>query len=159
MVLIISLALNKRNEVMSSFQSEKEIIILTQDDDFSEELLLGYLKYLKVKFPLIVLAQAIEESNHYRSDIYKDNCNLFGMKVAKTRPSTALGINRGHAYYYSWKESAVDYALWQAAFMRKVKTPKQYLEALEQANYAENPNYIKNVERIYNQLKIKYESN
>ena len=35
MVLIISLALNKRNEVMSSFQSEKEIIVLTQDDDFS----------------------------------------------------------------------------------------------------------------------------
>ena len=36
------------------------------------------------------------------------------MKAAERRPTTALGNRNNHAYYSHWRQSVVDYALWQS---------------------------------------------
>lgn len=127
--------------------SEVETIIIKERDKFSEELLLEYIFELNLKFPEIVFAQAKLESGNFSSPIFKENHNLFGMKVAKTRPTTALGVRRNHAYYNNWRASVLDYALYQAAFLRKIKSEDEYYDYLSRS-YAEDPNYIGKVKNI-----------
>ena len=56
------------------------------------------------------------------------------MKQARARATTAKGTQLGHAYYDDWKESVTDYALYQAAYLNKLRTEKKYLNYLERVN-------------------------
>lgn len=89
-------------------------------EEFSPEALLAYMKELKIKYPETVLAQAVLETGNFTSDIFKENHNLFGMKVAGSRPTSAIGTNRNHAKYRNWKESVMDYALFQSFIIAKL---------------------------------------
>ena len=108
---------------------------------FSEENLVRYIKELNIRFPHIVLAQAKLESGNFKSRIFKENNNLFGMKCATRRPYTHKGENRGHAKYARWQDCVIDYALFQAAYLSKKKTESEYFAYLSD-NYAQNPNYV-----------------
>lgn len=128
---------------------EEKVIIINEieKDAFSQEALVEELKRLNIKFPHIVLAQAMIESGHFQSNIFMANNNLFGMKQARQRCTTAKGTNLNHAYYDNWKESVMDYALFQSAYLRKLKTEAQYLEYLDR-NYAEAQDYDSAVKRM-----------
>ena len=83
---------------------------------FSPENLKSEIKKQNITYPDVALAQAKWESKHFKSDIFKDNNNLFGMKLAKLRPTTAIGKNKmhgDHAAYRNWQDSVKDYKLWQ----------------------------------------------
>ena len=135
---------------------EEKVIIINEieKDAFSQEALVEELKRLNVKFPHIVLAQAMIESGHFQSNIFIANNNLFGMKQARQRCTTAKGTNLNHAYYENWKESVMDYALFQSAYLRKLKTEAQYLEYLDR-NYAEAQNYDNAVKRMMESHNLK----
>lgn len=60
----------------------------------------------------ILVAQALHETGGFKSKLFKENNNLFGMKEAVKRPETADGTKNGHAFYSSWQESAEDLLLW-----------------------------------------------
>lgn len=128
---------------------EEKVIIINEieKDAFSQEALVEELKRLNIRFPHIVLAQAMIESGHFQSNIFMANNNLFGMKQARQRCTTAKGTNLNHAYYDNWKESVMDYALFQSAYLRKLKTEAQYLEYLDR-NYAEAQDYDSAVKRM-----------
>ena len=135
--------------------AETELVVLEADEDqFSQEALVEELKALNVRFPHIILAQAILETGYYDSRIYHENHNLFGMKEAKARATTAKGTQLGHAYYDHWKESVTDYALYQAAYLNKLRTEKKYLNYLEK-NYAEAKNYDVMLTEIINRHNLK----
>lgn len=133
----------------------KDRLVLLSEPVFSDSLLVETLKKYNIKFPHIVLAQAMHESNHFTSDIFNENHNLFGFKMAGSRPTTALGVNRKHAYYENWEMSVLDYALYQAAFLRPIKTEAQYLEYLNKY-YAEDPFYNTNIKRYLKKTKAKF---
>ena len=134
---------------------EEVVVVLEEDSNtFSQDALVEELKRLNVRFPHIVLAQAILETGYYESRIYNENNNLFGMKQARARPTTALGTQLGHAYYNDWKESVVDYALYQAAYLNKLRTEKKYLSYLNR-NYAEAKNYDKALIQIIERENLK----
>ena len=134
---------------------EEVVVVLEEDSNtFSQDALVEELKRLNVRFPHIVLAQAILETGYYESRIYNENNNLFGMKQARARATTALGTQLGHAYYNDWKESVVDYALYQAAYLNKLRTEKKYLSYLDR-NYAEAKNYDKALVQIIERENLK----
>jgi uncharacterized FlgJ-related protein len=83
----------------------KEVILPPVESRFSEEKLLILLKELNIKNYQVVYAQAVLETGHFKSKSFKEGNNLFGMKVAKQRPTTAVGEYLGHAKYNSWQES------------------------------------------------------
>lgn len=101
---------------------------------------------LRIDHPEVVFAQAMLESNRCKSLVFKENNNLFGMKVAGNRPTTALGIKNGHAYYSSWKESVIDYALYQSSYQRNLSLD-EYYRALSRS-YAEDPEYIDKLKKL-----------
>jgi hypothetical protein len=111
---------------------------------FSKENLARLIYTLKIAHPDIVMAQAIIESGNFKSKIFKENNNLFGMKMPEYRKTTAIGTNRGHAVYRNWRESVIDYALWQGKRARYTTT-NQYLRRLR--SYAADPNYITKIKK------------
>jgi flagellum-specific peptidoglycan hydrolase FlgJ len=111
---------------------------------FSKENMIKLINDLNIAHPDIVIAQAIIESGNFKSNIFKENNNLFGMKMPEYRKTTAIGINRGHAVYSSWRESVIDYALWQGKRAR-YSTKNQYLRRLK--SYAADPNYITKIKQ------------
>jgi flagellum-specific peptidoglycan hydrolase FlgJ len=121
--------------------AETELVILDiTEDRFTQGQLVEELKRLNVRYPYIVLAQSILETGYWESRIYQENNNLFGMKQARARATTAKGTQLGHAYYDNWKESVTDYALYQAAYLNKLRSESKYLKYLDK-NYAEAKNY------------------
>jgi len=130
----------------------KDKIIHPEIPELTKENVMSYLKELNVKFPHIVLAQAIIESGTFTSKICKKNNNLFGMREARLRISNNLGTQFGHAVYSNWEESVVDYALYQATYLSKCKTESQYYSYLADS-YAAGPRYSVAVKKIADKLK------
>ena len=121
---------------------EKELLVVDlQRDDFTEEKLADLLKKLKIQYPEIVLAQARLETGGYKSRIFRENHNLFGMKEAVRRINTAQGTQYNHAYYEHWRESVYDYAFYQCRYMGQVRSREEYFNLLSQS-YAEDPMYV-----------------
>ena len=81
------------------------------------------------------------ETGHWKSNIFKENHNLFGMKQARVRINTAGGTQNGHAYYDNWIESVYDYAFYQNRYLTNVRTESEYYAMLS-ASYAEASNYV-----------------
>jgi flagellum-specific peptidoglycan hydrolase FlgJ len=79
---------------------------------------------------------------------------MFGMKEAKLRANLAKGTNRGHAYYETWQESVIDYALYYSSYLRSIKTEGEYFEYLRQ-NYAEDPTYVQRLKQIISKQDLK----
>jgi uncharacterized FlgJ-related protein len=129
---------------------EKELVILNLEKErnkFTEEKLISLMKDLNIKFPHIVLAQAKLESGNYKSKIFKQNHNLFGMRQARVRVNTAKGTNLNHAYYDNWQESVYDYAFYQCRYMSDARTEQDYFAALD-ASYAEANKYSATLKHI-----------
>ncbi len=125
---------------------------MREDNKFSKERLKQYIHDLNIKFPEVVLAQAELESGHFKSTMFRENKNMFGMKQALRRPTTNKGESRGHAYFSTWKECVLDYALYSATYLSDIKTQAEYLDFLKQ-NYAEDPSYLIKLNQIIRRNK------
>lgn len=134
---------------------EEKVIIINEieKEAFSQDALIEELKRLNIRFPHIVLAQSMLETGHFESNVFRANNNLFGMKQARQRCTTARGTNLNHAYYDNWKESVMDYALFQSAYLRDLKTEAQYFSYLDR-NYAEAQNYDQAVKNMINKYDL-----
>ena len=130
--------------VPTATASEKKV-----EEPFSEVALLIYMKELGIKYPETVLSQARLETGNFTSDIFKENNNLFGMKVAEKRPTTAIGVNRQHAAYRNWKDSVVDYALFQSFAVSKLPRANlpEYRKYLQKF-YSETSDYLQRLDRM-----------
>jgi len=100
-----------------------------------------------IVYPDIVMAQAKIETGHFTSKVFRENHNLFGMKLPRQRSTTAIGEQYNHAEYTSWRQSVVDYKLWQDKVLTKVKGRRAYLRYLHK-NYAENKQYVKLIKQM-----------
>lgn len=130
-------------------EQEKEIMVFSS---FKDEVYFEIKKF-DIKYPEIVIRQAIVETGHFKSRIFKENHNLFGMKVPYNRKKSKglIGKHRGHAKYKCWQASVEDYSIWQKYMINKgyldTTTEQAYLLSLDNM-YAEDPNYIHLLKRI-----------
>lgn len=147
--IILGLVLTRINDVKYISAETKSIIIKESDraNAFSKQHLKAYILELNIKFPYIVYAQARLESGNFNSDVFKANNNMFGMRIATTRPSTNHGEQLTYALYTSWKESVEDYAMFSAAYLNKIKTEDEYFQYLAD-NYAQDPTYVARLKAI-----------
>jgi flagellum-specific peptidoglycan hydrolase FlgJ len=102
------------------------------------------IKY-KVHHRDIVMAQILLETGNLTSELFKTNCNLFGMRHPIMRQTTSLGNNLNHAYYMNYEDCVADYALWQ----RLNYHPKEdYYYFLSRIGYASDPYYIRKLKML-----------
>lgn len=135
---------------------EKEVVVvkhkvvyLPKSKDFSEDLLKKEIAKYSFRFPEIVYAQAVLECG-FSSHNFKNYNNLFGMKVAKSRLTTAKSVKgTSHASYDTWRLSVTDRALFETSFLRGLKTEEDYYKYLGD-NYASDVNYVNKLKSIVN---------
>lgn len=121
----------------------------------THELLYKVINEKNIKHPEVVFAQAVIESGHFKSPLFINKNNLFGMKVPKKRETTAVNKgNKGYAKYHSWDSSVDDYLLWQEFTLKNKNelTKTQYLSLLGKI-YAKDKNYITSLKRVMNKHK------
>ena len=137
--------------VLCSFTTKNnpEPVLLTH------ELLYEVINEKNIKHPEVVFAQAVIESGHFKSPLFINKNNLFGMRVPKKRETTAVNKgNKGYAKYHSWDSSVDDYLLWQEFTLKNKNelTKTQYLSLLGKI-YAKDKNYITSLKRVMNKHK------
>lgn len=125
--------------------AEKQVVIKT-NDDFTKEKFLKEIEKYSFKYPDIVIAQAMLESSHFKSPVFIENNNMFGMREAKIRISTSKGTNLNHAYYDTWKDCIADRALYEAQYLSKLSR-EEYLTYLDKV-YAEGKGYSRLIKKI-----------
>lgn len=121
-------------------EGEKKIKI-ESENTFSKDKLKEEIAKFNFKYPDIVYAQAIIESGGFKSNVFLENNNIFGMREAGSRVTTALGTKNNHAYYQNWKTSVADRAIYEGAYLRGLSR-SEYLQFLKK-NYAEATDYDK----------------
>jgi uncharacterized FlgJ-related protein len=122
-------------------------VLVDNKDEFSEEKLKEFMLQINIKFPHIVFAQAKLESGNFTSSSFVKDNNIFGMKISKSRPTMRSGSNNGYAKFKTWKDCVIDYAFYQASYLKKIKTEEEYMLHLEE-NYAESPIYIMSLKKM-----------
>lgn len=150
LVCIVLLLASFKPSTSTNIESEY-ITISNEKESFTEAKFKSLLYKLKVKHPDIVWAQSQIESANYTSPIFIENHNMLGLKLSSTRPTTAIGVNRGHAAFDNWQGCVIDYSIWQSTFTRGL-TREQYFKYLG-AVYAEDPNYEIKIRNKVKQFK------
>ena len=128
-----------------------------QESVLSQDNLIDLLKLYDVKYPYIVTAQAYAETSLGRTGVGKSNKNLYGMRYAHTRSTLAIGEENGFAVFESWKESTLDYKLWQeSVFGNNVNvTEQQYYEIIDKIYCEGNNTYSQKIKQIVNNNNLK----
>lgn len=144
-------------ESTKKFSEEERVMILKQyQSDFSKDQFMRELIRLNVKYPHIVMAQAIQESS-FKSSMFKHNHNMLGMKVATRRPSTNIGEQFAHANYDNWRDAVIDYAMWQSTFIMDIKNEDEYYQVLGKI-YATGSDYVNVIKPQADKWKPKFDS-
>ena len=102
------------------------------------ENLYAALKKHGIKYPKIVLAQAILETGRFRSRVCNEYNNLFGLRHSK-----------GYYSFDHWEESVIAY---KNKVQYKRRDGEGYYSFLKRIGYASAPDYINKVREIASQL-------
>lgn len=95
---------------------------------------------LGIKFPKIVVSQAILESGHFKSPLFKRSNNPLGLYDSK---------NRRYYEFVHWTDAITAY---KNMIEYKHKDGENYYDFLERINYAEDKEYISRIKRIEKRL-------
>lgn len=152
LLLGITLGYVIKTTTISHF-SDGTYAISNNEEQFSEEKLQELLLEINIQHPKVVLAQAKLETFNFKSQVFKENHNLFGMKLPSVRTTTAKGEQYNHAIYSNWRESVLDYALRQCKYGSNIETDEEYIKYLGDT-YAEDQKYAHKLTEIYNQVKL-----
>ena len=155
--LVLSLATHfwTKSHIVESLTEYEKVLLVQEANKFSQEKFVSKLKELNFKYPHIVMAQAMLETGSFKSVVFKQNNNLFGMKEATSRLNLCKGTEHGHASYSTWEDSVLDYALWCTAYASKAQTEEQYYQILSEVGYAENPAYIQKLKEMVQNENLK----
>lgn len=102
---------------------------------------------LRVQHPHIVYAKLRLESGNFTSFLFNKNNNCAGMRYPRNRVTLAKGERYGYAYYDSWRDCVIDYAMWQINYAKDL-TQDQYLNKL--SVYAEDSLYKSKIIKLSN---------
>jgi len=101
---------------------------------------------LEIEHPEIVYSQVLHETDSLRSNLFKTNHNMFGMKCCGQRATTSNQVLNGYAYYANWRESLIDYALLQMSHYKNL-TNEEYYERLR-LRYASDKKYVEKLKQF-----------
>lgn len=128
---------------------DKDITIkLEQPEFFIQDVtvdnLYAALIYYDLKHPEIIVAQAILETGNFKSKVFKEKNNLFGLYNSRTK---------NYYKFNHWTESIVGYKSYiqykyNAEKYKKYKPPENYFNFLKDIGYAEDPKYEYKIKKI-----------
>lgn len=106
------------------------------DEELNDNTLFKALKYYNVEEPSIVLAQAKLESANYKSKLYKEKNNLFGLYNSKSQQ---------YFTFEHWTDCIIAY---KNMIQRRRKEGEDYYKFLQRIRYAKDKEYIDKLKEI-----------
>jgi hypothetical protein len=103
-----------------------------------------YLNAYNIREPEKVKKQIYHETGNLKSRLCKEQNNLFGMRLARLRQTTAIGEGNHMAKYRSWQKSIEDYGIWQD----KYYSDGDYYKFLSDYGYATDIWYTWKLKKI-----------
>lgn len=141
--------------IFMSFNSLKKEYVKTEivlkEKDYKKTVF-QMIDNLPFKYKDIVKAQALLESGYFKSPVFKQNNNTFGMRLAVTRLSTAIGDNLNHAIYKTVEDCVIDRLLYETKYLHNLSR-SDYLLYLDKV-YAEAGGYDKTLEKVIKQNNL-----
>lgn len=155
-LFILGWLLGINKYIVQKFINKTEVtdILIIHGERFSEDALIILFKECNVKFPHIVLAQAKLESGNFKSKIFKQNNNMFGMRKARQRITSSESEKNGYAYFRDWVDGVYDYCMWQQNMTCDVTNESEYFAKLG-SRYAEDSTYVSKLKDIIKKEKLK----
>ena len=137
------------DKILTIEDNQKKIESKQNLDTLSYQNICKELVLQNVKFPKVVLAQCILESN-----CKSEYNNLLGMKHTNGRYTTSIGATCTYSTYNTWQDCIKDYKIWQSNYTGAINTELSYLNYLDK-NYAklDNGEYKKRLIQIMQHLK------
>ena len=113
---------------------------------------------LPFKYKDIVLAQAVLETGWFTSDNCVNNNNLFGMRRAYSRLTTADTTINGYSHYPNWKASVVDYFILQSVTqdINPSRSREEYYHYLDRTYSEVGRSYSSQLRGIIQRLRAQY---
>lgn len=148
----LSINISARTDTKTT--EDKIMVILAERNQFSSEKLIAKIKEMHFQFPYIIYGQALLETDHFRSRIFRENNNIFGMKEATKRVNVSTGTQYDHAFYNNWMDSVYDYGLYYASYLSKLSSEDQYYNYLSDF-YAEDTSYVEKLKALIVKEKLK----
>ena len=108
---------------------------------------------LPFKYKDIVRSQAVLESGNFKSLVFKQNFNAFGMRQAMQRLSTATGSNLNHATYKTVEDCVIDRLLYETKYLHGLSR-EQYFQYLDRLYAESGNNYSKTLKQIIKKNKL-----
>ena len=109
--------------------------------------------FLDIKVAAFFAAQSALETGWFKSDVYHQCNNLFGMRMPKSRITLAEGSKLNHAFYNVVYDSFVDYLLWLTAFgfnQSDLKDFSRFVAKFSKSPYNSSNKYVATILEIYN---------
>ena len=108
-----------------------------------------FIQKLPIQHPDILYQKIMLETGHLKSKRAVSDGNLIGMRTVKQRPTTQSGISTsGYGKYADWRDSIIDYLLWQQYVVKKKMTKEQYYRFTAQIYSTNREKYVKVLKQI-----------
>lgn len=118
--IVVGVSMRVNSDITNVVNLSDDVIVVRYNqlkDNFTKEKFRHYLVDIKIKYPYIAYSKCEIETGFDSNKFTKYN-NLFSMRKAGSRPTTAIGYDDGgFAIFRNWRESVMDYALYYSAFL------------------------------------------
>lgn len=113
----------------------------------NEKIFYNHLLLMRAPHAKVMYAQAVHESNHFKSQKFKLLRNCFGMKTSYSRVTTSDNSKGEFKKYKDWQESTYDYIFWVFSRNLDKLSDSEYLEYIGKI-YAEDGQYKQKIQNI-----------
>lgn len=111
-------------------------------NELNDSILYLALVHYEVKYPKAVLAQAKLESANFQSSLFKRHNNFLGLYNSRKRE---------YFKFKHWTECILAY---KNMVEYKLREGEDYYQFLDRIGYAENPDYVRIVKQIENNIEL-----
>lgn len=125
----------------------KEDTLITEDDSFSIDNFKIYLKQINAPHAHIIYSIAKHECG-FRSDLFVNNNNLFGMRRPNVRPNKSIQEGQRWAKFEHWTHSVDDFILYMQYTGILNSSEKQFLNHIDK-NYAMRSGYQNTLKKYF----------
>lgn len=134
-------------KISFSQKNQDEVLAKYKDQPISDSAFVEASKMIGLQNIDLLLKQAKLESNNFKSKLFKNGNNMFGMRKPAQRETFAKKEKlMGYATFDSWIHSLLDYKLWYD--INPKRNSETYFEFLKRRNFAQDLNYIKKIKNV-----------
>lgn len=138
--------------ILTSFRiapATVETLPSAQKYELTKSHVIEFIQKLPIQHPDILYQKIMLETGHLTSKQALEYGNLVGMRTVKKRITTQSGSSSNqYGKYSDWRDSIIDYLLWQQHVVKKRLSKQQYYEFTAKIYSTNREHYVNVLKKI-----------